>query len=106
MVGCLGLVDDMRFDCFSTAVEYTDVVDAFCGLVGRVGGLIARKDGEMLCHHLEQFRVRGVVPVANKKERLLPLLGFFHDERDRCQALRLVKVEMGAGNHIIFQFHH
>ena len=106
MVGCLGLVDDMRFYGFGAAVEYADVVDALCRLVGRVGGLIASKDGEMLCHHLEQFRVRGVVPVTGKKERLLPSLGLFHDERDRCQALRLFEVEMGAGNYIIFQLYY
>ena len=106
MVGCLGLVDDMRFDSFGAAVESSDVVDALCGLVGRVGGLFARKDGEILCHHLEQLRVRGVVPIAGKKERLLPTLGLLHDERHRCQALRLFEVEMGAGDHIIFQLYY
>ena len=48
MVGGLWLVDDMRFYGFGAAVEYADVVDALCRLVGRVGGLIARKDGEIM----------------------------------------------------------
>ena len=42
MVGCLGLVDDMRFDGFGAAVEDGDVVEALRRRVGGVGRLLAR----------------------------------------------------------------
>ena len=80
MVGGLRLVDDQGADGFCAAVEGGDIVDTLRRLVGRVGGLIASKDGEVLGHRLEQLRVRGVVPISGKKERLLPSLGLFHDE--------------------------
>lgn len=53
MVGGLGLIDDMRVDGFGAAVEYGDIVDAHRRLIGRVGGLFAREDGEILRHQLE-----------------------------------------------------
>ena len=55
MVGGIGFVDDMRFDGFGATVEDGDVVDARCRFVCRVGGLVAREDGEMLFHRLEQL---------------------------------------------------
>ena len=53
MVGSLGLVDDMRSDGLGATVKVGDIVDARCRLVGRVGGIVARKDGKMLRHRLQ-----------------------------------------------------